>query len=134
VADQMPSCLQILNGGVLPFPLLDAVFAEMAQAGFEGGMNGFGRVSLADSDQRDVFSAAACSARSRGDAVTDVGEILCDGVWVQGGVVLGPSAAKAGDQAQLMSYLKVQPANRQNDGSNLWHRSMCSVAAVEVYH
>jgi len=42
VADEMPGGRQVFELRALPFPFLDAIFAEVAEAGFIGFTDGFG--------------------------------------------------------------------------------------------
>ncbi len=55
VADQMPTWLQVGEPGLLPFPLLNAIFAEGANAGVVSGANCF---------RKNVFEAATKTTSS----------------------------------------------------------------------
>ena len=50
VADQVPGSWQVFELRALPFPFLDAVFAEVAKAGFVGFADGFGGMGFGDGD------------------------------------------------------------------------------------
>ncbi len=53
MADQVPGRLQILQCITLPFPLLHAIFAEVAKPGFVGFANGFSGMRFGDGDEGD---------------------------------------------------------------------------------
>jgi len=78
VADQVPGSGQIFDGIALPFPLLDAIFAEMTEAGVECFLNGAGGMSFGDGDQRDLAGIARSTGRGGGDAVLDAAQMVCD--------------------------------------------------------
>src|ERR1700757_3509804 len=63
MTDQMPRRIEICDGRLLRFPLLNAILAEMAQPEFVGGTNRSGGKRLGDSYKRDVPS---CAASARG--------------------------------------------------------------------
>ncbi len=63
----MPGCGQIGQCRALPFPLLHAVFAEVAQPCLKGFANLFGRVRLGDADQRDFLRGSSSALGGSGD-------------------------------------------------------------------
>src|SRR5579859_8064875 len=63
MSDEMPRRAQILNAEVLPFPLLHAVFTEMAHPLFIGLANGLRWMRLRNSDQSNISGTAAGSLR-----------------------------------------------------------------------
>ncbi len=69
VADEMPRGVQVLQKRLLRFPLLDAVLAEMAQAGGMGGANRLRGKSLRDCHQRDFLRASAGASGSLRDSL-----------------------------------------------------------------
>ena len=50
MSDQMPCGRQVFELRALPFPFLDAIFAEVAEAGFVGFADGFGGMSFRNGD------------------------------------------------------------------------------------
>ena len=75
VADQMPGGVQIGKLWLLGLPLLDAVFAEVADAGGVGFADSFDGERLRDSDEGDFLRLAPGARGGTSDAFADVVEI-----------------------------------------------------------
>jgi hypothetical protein len=57
--------------GALGIPLLDAIFAEMPDAGFVGGADHFGAERFGDRDEANFLGAAAGADGGTGDALAN---------------------------------------------------------------
>src|ERR1700693_6300480 len=64
MADQMPGGAEIRNVRLLCLPLLDAVFAKVAQARIVSGANRVEGKSLRHRNNRYIFEATPCAFRS----------------------------------------------------------------------
>src|ERR1700722_11124341 len=80
VADQVEGgAWQIEKLGEFGFEFLDAVFAELAQAGFVGGADYFCWMRFGYGDDGDFVWAASRAGGGLGDAFADLGEVGGDG-------------------------------------------------------
>ena len=80
VADQVPGSRQVFELLALPFPFLDAVFAEVAEAGLVGFPDGFVGMGFRDGDQSDFCGMRKILSRFS-DAVLNAQDIFADGCW-----------------------------------------------------
>ena len=80
----------VLERGPLALGLLDAILAERAVAGREGGANELRRMGLADGDQRHVGGLAPGRPDRSGDATLNRGKVGGDRVRRSGGHGLRP--------------------------------------------
>ena len=75
MTNQMPRGIEICDGRLLRFPLLNTILAKMPQAEFKGGTNRFGRKCLGDCYKRDVFGRAASASSRSSNSFANLCEI-----------------------------------------------------------
>ena len=82
MADQMPPRVGMIGMRLaLPFPFLDAVFADVAKAGVICCSIFFRGVRFLDADQRIFRRAAAGTRRSRRDTIANARDVVAEKVW-----------------------------------------------------